>query len=276
MRTIKLFTEGQDVLNVQCRLTQARFYSGDLDGYFGPETKAAVIAFQKQNQLDTTGEVDASTASALQLRDTPPVACAIENVSAELIAPIFPEAPVGNIQTNLPYVLNALQAAALCDKPMIVIALATIRAETPSFLPISEFPSALNTSSGGHPFDLYDFKTALGNQGPPDGANFRGRGFIQLTGRANYEFYGQAIGHTLVEKPLLAHDPGIAATLLASFMNTRESQIRRALLANDLVSARRLVNGGSNGLVQFEHAFYTGLKLLPEIPGEGESGQRAA
>ena len=276
MKTIKLWAQGQDVLNVQCRLTETGLYSGDLDGCFGPQTQAAVVEFQKLKEMDTTGEVDAATAAALHVMDTLPVACEIENITAELIAPIFPDVPPGNIQTNLPYVLNALQAANLCDKPIILMALATIRAETPSFLPIGEFQSPLNTSPGGHAFDLYDFKASLGNQGPPDGANFRGRGFIQLTGRANYELYGQVIGQALVDKPLLAHEPEIAAKLLASFLKAHETALRTALSAKDLPAARRIVNGGSNGLVQFERALYTGAKLLPEIPGGHQAGQRAA
>ena len=66
---------------------------------------------------------------------------------------------------------------------MILMALATICAETGSFLPISEGQSHFNTSPGGHPFDLYDSRADLGNLGPPDGERFKGRGFIQLTGR---------------------------------------------------------------------------------------------
>lgn len=266
METIRLWAESQEVLDVQCRLTQAGFYSSDLDGCFGRQTEAAVMAFQKEKQLDANGEVDASTAAALGVSDTPPIACDIENITAELIAPMFPQARLGNIQTSLPFVLNALQQANLCDRSMILMALATIRAETPSFLPISEFQSSLNTSPGGHPFDLYDFKPGLGNLGPPDGANFRGRGFVQLTGRANYEFYGRAISENLVENPLLAHDPDIAAKLLASFLKAHEAAIRSAFAANNLAAARKLVNGGSNGLPQFENALYTGSKLVPETP----------
>jgi len=62
-------------------------------------------------------------------------------------------------------------------------------------LPISEFKSKFNTSPNGHPFDLYDNRRKdLGNQGKPDGKRYRGRGFIQLTGRFNYNKHGKAIG----------------------------------------------------------------------------------
>src|ERR1019366_8246950 len=112
----------------------------------------------------------------------------------ELVHQIFPFTPLA----NLPHVLAALAAASLADKPMLLMALATIRAEAESFLPLTEAESPLNTSPGGQPFGLYDNRKDLGNQGPPDGANFRGRGFVQFTGRANYTRYAQQINQPLV------------------------------------------------------------------------------
>ena len=180
----------------------------------------------------------------------------------ELVHQSFPFTPLANIAANLPHVLAALAAASLADKPMLLMALATSCAEAESFLPLTEAESPLNTSPGGQPFDLYDHRRDLGNLAPPDGANFRGRGFVQLTGRANYTHYAQAIGQPLVANPTLAASPAIAAQLLACFLASRESSIRRALAANDLATARRLVNGGSNGLDRFTSAFTIGSQLL--------------
>jgi peptidoglycan L-alanyl-D-glutamate endopeptidase CwlK len=179
---------------------------------------------------------------------------------------MLPFARRAHIEVNLPLVLNALVAPQLADKPMILMALATIRAETGTFLPISEGPSHYNTSPSGHPFDLYDSRADLGNLGPPDGECFKGRGFIQLTGRSNYARHGAAIGlgDRLIDEPDLANDPAIAARLLASFLKLHEAKIRAALTANDLREARRLVNGGSNGLAAFEEAYNTGLTFVPD------------
>jgi putative chitinase len=160
--------------------------------------------------------------------------------------------------------MDALNAAGLGDRNMVLMALATISAETGNFTPLSEGKSKFNTAPGGAPFALYDNRTDLGNQGPPDGANFRGRGYIQLTGRSNYQIHGAAIGlgSQLITNPALANQPDIAAKLLASFLKSHESGIRNALAHNDLKTARKLVNGGSHGLDQFTAAFNIGKTVI--------------
>lgn len=266
MTVLKLGSQGQDVLNVQCALAAAGLYGGDLDGSFGPGTEAAVISFQKNNGLLADGVVDAATAAALHIEDPPPVESKLQALEPEQVSQMFPPAALPNIQTNLPYVINALCDAGLGDRDMVVMALATIRTETELFLPISEFQSPLNTSPGGHPFDKYDNRADLGNKGAPDGADFRGRGFVQLTGRTNFQQHGQAIGlgDQLVTNPLIAHQPDTAAKLLASFLKAHEDQLRAALQQNDLPGARKIINGGLNGLEQFEEAYKTGTTVIPQ------------
>jgi predicted chitinase len=62
----------------------------------------------------------------------------------------------------------------------------------------------------------------MGNVEPDDGFLFRGRGFIQLTGRGNYVRYGAKIGHPeIVANPDLANEPAIAAMLTAAYIKDR-------------------------------------------------------
>jgi peptidoglycan L-alanyl-D-glutamate endopeptidase CwlK len=185
-------------------------------------------------------------------------------VTVTAVSKIFPFTPVDNISANLPYVLSALRTEGLVDKPLVLMALATIRAEAECFEPICEGKSKYNTSPGGHPYDLYDFRTDLGNSKQGDGDRYKGRGFIQLTGRHNYEVHGRAIGlgDRLVQTPDLANDRDIAGKLLASFLKAKERAIKEALLENDLRSARRLVNGGVHGLERFCDAFTLGSRLI--------------
>ena len=218
-------------------------------------------AFQASRGLDPDGVVGTDTRAALNAPSAP---TPVDQLTAEVIAPMFPATPLANIQANLPVVMTRLRDATLADKAMTLMALGTIRAETASFRPISEGQSTYNTSPGGHSFDLYDDRADLGNQGAPDGERFKGRGFVQLTGRANYKQHGEAIGlgAQLIDNPDLANDPDIAAKLLASFLKAKEPRIRQALEAGDLATARRLVNGGSHGLADFTDAYRIGDRII--------------
>ena len=259
---LQLGATGDSVIALQQALLAAGFSPGAIDGSFGPGTRAVVLAFQNSEQLLADGVVGPDTAAALHLAEIPTIPSAVPGVTVQIVSRMFPETPIANITANLPPVLNALVTADLADKAMVLMALGTIRAETESFEPISEGKSPFNTSPGGTPFDLYDNRKDLGNQGPPDGANFCGRGFVQLTGRLNYTRYGAETGQNLVADPGLANDPVIASELLARFLADREAQIRQALANNDLATARRLVNGGSNGLDRFASAFTIGTGLI--------------
>ena len=259
MALLETGSRGAAVEALQTRLAHLGFDPGLVDGAFGGATDAAVRAFQRSRGLAADGRVGPETAMALAPDRIPGVTVAI-------VSRMFPGTPVANIEANLPPLLQALVEAQLSDHRMLLMALGTIRAETASFEPLSEGPSPFNTSPGGQLFDLYDGRRDLGNRGAPDGERFKGRGFVQLTGRTNYHVRGQAIGlgSQLVENPDLANDPAIAAKLLASFLKSRETPIRLALAAGDLPTARRLVNGGRHGMDAFTHAYRTGDRLIAE------------
>ena len=178
---------------------------------------------------------------------------------------MFPATPLAPIKKNLPFVLDGLRAFGLTDKPMVLMALATIRAETEGFVPIPEGRSSANTKV--KPFDKYEPGTRvgkkLGNTQPGDGARFKGRGFVQLTGRDNYARVGTQMHIDLVGSPDLGIEPATAGKILGQFLKNNESGIRNALAANDLKTARKLVNGGSNGLARFTDAFRRGDRVIP-------------
>jgi putative chitinase len=257
-------SRGQAVVKLEKQLKKFGFNPGNIDGEFGPATKAAVIAFQKSRGLLADGVAGPRTLTALKLSNSDALPSALPAVTMTVVSKMFPFTPVDNIRSNLPFVLKELRQAALVDKPLILMALATIRAETECFEPICEAKSKYNTSPGGRPYDLYDFRTDLGNGNPGDGDRFKGRGFIQLTGRSNYQAHGRAIGlrDRLVQSPDLANHPDIAGKLLASFLKHKERVIKEALLDHDLKLARRLVNGGIHGLDRFCDAFNIGSGLI--------------
>lgn len=202
--------------------------------------------------------------SSYALLSAPPQAPAL---TPDLVARLFvPETPRGNIRAHLPNVLAGLRSCGLTDRDMLLMALATIRAETEGFVPIDEFVSRYNTDKVA--FDKYELGTQkavdLGNIEPGDGARFKGRGFIQLTGRDNYTRIGGQIGVDLVGEPERANDSVLAGRILAQFLANNEDAIRVALAEGDLREARRLVNGGSHGFDRFKDAYDKGLRFIPE------------
>lgn len=269
MKALRLGSTGSAVRALQKRLKTLGFNPGQIDGRFGTATEAAVLAFQRSEGLLADGIVGPQTARALGLSSRIEVRPVIPHVTVQVVSRMFPATPLDNIKRHLPPVLRALSEAELTGKRLILVALGTIRAETSAFVPVSEAESRFNTSPGGHPFDLYDYRKDLGNQGPPDGERFRGRGFVQLTGRYNYAKFGAALGlgDDLVENPERANDPDIAARLLAAFLKSRQAALEAAVLEGDLRAARRLVNGGTHGLEQFVEAYRIGDSLLPDELG---------
>ncbi|QIB08987.1 glycoside hydrolase family 19 protein (plasmid) [Pseudomonas fluorescens] len=86
----------------------------------------------------------------------------------------------------------------------------------------------------------------MGNKDPGDGYKFRGRGALQLTGRAQYEEMGKKLGVDLVNNPELAADPKYSAQI--AVQHWKSSGADKAAQAGDMDKARRLTNGGTNGL----------------------------
>lgn len=72
---------------------------------------------------------------------------------------------------------------------------------------------------------LYGSQTSkgrgLGNTQPGDGGKYIGRGYIQITGRGNYQAYTDLTGHDLINKPQLLNDPTIAAEVSVKYLLRR-------------------------------------------------------
>lgn len=148
-----------------------------------------------------------------------------------------------------PLVLSALQAEGIDTPAVRVAAAATLKAEVGGSMgPVSEW-SPLGVDPRTYFEAKYGASTSvgkrLGNTQPGDGYRFRGRGFIQLTGRSNYGTFGRRIGVDLLANPDAALDPVIAARVFAAYF--RDRGVAAAANAGDWREVRRRVNGGYNG-----------------------------
>jgi putative chitinase len=87
---------------------------------------------------------------------------------------------------------------------------------------------------------------ALGNTQAGDGAKYKGRGFIQITGKANYANAGQALGIDLVNKPELAAKPDVAAKIAVWYWQNRVSPYVQDF--SDTRGVTKRINPGLAGL----------------------------
>jgi len=93
----------------------------------------------------------------------------------------------------------------------------------------------------------------LGNDYPGDGARYKGRGYIQLTGRDNYRRVGQALGLPLEEQPELVERPDIAAKVSVYYWQQRTQP--KVNNFNDVIAVTKTINSGLKGLPNRKQTF---------------------
>lgn len=94
--------------------------------------------------------------------------------------------------------------------------------------------------------DDYEGRADLGNTMPGDGRRYKGRGLIQLTGRANYRDVGTRLGLPLEAEPARAAHPVLSLTIACEFW--KANKLNPLCDADDLDRVTRRINGGTNGI----------------------------
>jgi predicted chitinase len=118
-------------------------------------------------------------------------------------------------------------------------------------------------------FDRYEGKKSIGNTQPGDGYRFRGRGYVQITGRANYRRLGKKLGVPLEAVPDLALNPDYAYEILVRGMT--EGLFTGKKLGDyfgddtaDFYQARRVVNRLDQAQLIADHAqqYYAAISAI--------------
>lgn len=138
---------------------------------------------------------------------------------------------------GLEFLLSAFESTSSWkDLRHIAYAFATVKHETAdTFQPITEYGSKAY-------FNKYDGRKDLGNTKAGDGYKYRGRGYVQITGRKNYDKYKIADDPDLALRPEVAFRIMTAGMQSGGFTGKKLSDYIKGL-TKDYVNARKIING---------------------------------
>ena len=107
------------------------------------------------------------------------------------------------------------------------------------------------------------YQGRLGNTEPGDGFKYRGRGFIQITGRDNYKKYSGLIGHDILNNPELSLRYEVSALIAAAFW--KENRCNQLADEGEIAMVKAItlkVNGGLHGLAERGQYFLKAQEAL--------------
>lgn len=210
------------------------------DGLFGRETESAVKRFQKSKGLLVDGVVGEDTWSALQSQHVEAYRSykkLVSSVDLDMIVATIPESLKPYARNSITLILQECDANGVSDRGQIAYILATAEHESHLGQWMTELASGW----------AYEGRSDLGNTQPGDGPRYKGRGFVQITGRYNYTDWSGRLGIDLVKNPKKAAQPPIAAKILVIGM--RDGTFTSYKLndyihgaTRDFYNARRIIN----------------------------------
>ncbi|KPX39532.1 Prophage PSPPH02, putative chitinase [Pseudomonas syringae pv. helianthi] len=156
-------------------------------------------------------------------------------------------------------VLNvAMNKYAIVTKLRIAAFLAQVGHESGQFRYVRE----LGSDAYLEKYDTGRLAERLGNtpEDDGDGQLYRGRGLIQITGRANYAECGEALGLDLLQQPELLERPEHAAVSAAWFWH--RAGLNTFADRSDFLAITKRINGGTNGLADRQALYERALKVL--------------
>ncbi|OJT19509.1 hypothetical protein BO221_34590 [Archangium sp. Cb G35] len=252
-------------------MTQAEMNTGP--GTFGPKTQAALKEFQAANGVPNTGYYGPLTRAAFKKLGADvggtqgtggtggssgpgPVTGpgnepgAKGGVSLAQLRKIMPNLSQAKAEQYLPHLNKAMAEAGINTPKRQAAFLAQLAHESGEFRYMEEIASGA----------AYEGRKDLGNTQPGDGVRFKGRGPIQITGRANYRAAGKALGIDLENNPKRASDPDVGFRTAAWYWNSRN--LNQYADSGNFKELTRRINGGYNGLADRQKYYQRALDVL--------------
>jgi putative chitinase len=261
---LKNGSKGDDVKKLQEKL------GVEAIGTFGPKTEAAVKAWQKANGLKDDGVVGDATWAKLFGESVPVATVVKENVVIPSGGPLNLEKLKGHIPDAV--IAQIPETAAkfnITNNLRLAHFLSQCGHESGGFKAVSEnlnysadglkkifgkyFPGNLNESYARQPEKIaarvYASRMGNGDEASKEGFKFRGRGFIQLTGKANYTNFTKFIGEDCIANPdLVATKYPLASAAFFFDSNKLWSICDKGADDATVTAVTKRVNGGTIGL----------------------------
>lgn len=178
-------------------------------------------------------------------------------VTLEQLKQIYPvAAKAGRCEKYIDSLNTTLQKFNIVEPIQIAAFLSQVAVESAELRYVRELGDDKYLSK----YDTGDLAKRLGNttEADGDGIKYKGRGFIQCTGRYNYEQCGKALGLDLINNPELLEQPEHAWDSAGWYWSLRKINN----YANDIVKVTKLVNGGSNHLKERTQYYELAKKVL--------------
>jgi putative chitinase len=261
---LKNGSKGDDVKKLQEKL------GVEAIGTFGPKTEAAVKSWQKANGLKDDGIVGDATWAKLFGKSAPAATVVKEDVVIPSGGPLNIEKLKGHIpDTVLAQIHDTAAKFNITNNLRLAHFLSQCGHESGGFKAVSEnlnysadglkkifgkyFPGNLNESYAKQPEKIasrvYGNRMGNGDEASKEGYKFRGRGYIQLTGKANYTKFTQFIGEDCVSNPdLVATKYPLASAAFFFDSNKLWAICDRGADDATVTSVTKRVNGGTLGL----------------------------
>jgi putative chitinase len=157
-------------------------------------------------------------------------------ITQDQLSAIAPYSRRDRLEKLLPHLNTTMQRYAITTPIRIAHFLAQLGHESDGFNTNEEYASGAD----------YEGRRDLGNTQAGDGVRFKGRGLIQVTGRANYADCGRALGVDLIKNPQRLGDFDLACLSAGWYWDTHK--LNNHADRDDVLTITKIINGGTNGL----------------------------